>query len=132
MTANQIIDETVNYYSADVSRRATDKETDSCEYLTSDGRMCAVGRCLRRCLLQDRNNRYLSGPVESLTNFGKETLNVEEVLQEEYRGFPIDFWSVLQVLHDRDSNWTSTGLTKQGSDNVAELKIKFGELSNDK
>lgn len=40
-TKLEIIEETVQYYSEDVTRRASDS-SGVCEYYTFDGRMCAV------------------------------------------------------------------------------------------
>lgn len=46
-TKTQIIEETANFYnSGNRAAVETENTTNTCEYLTKDGRMCAVGRCL--------------------------------------------------------------------------------------
>ena len=34
---------------------------------------------------------------------------LDDLLISEVRGFPKDFWSDLQMLHDGDNNWEKTG-----------------------
>lgn len=49
LTAVEIINETVAYYSEDTSRRGityTGFGDLKCVYITAGGQMCAVGRCL--------------------------------------------------------------------------------------
>lgn len=106
-TKREIIEETVAYYSEDVTRRALSyREGGSiagCKYLTSENKMCAVGRCLTE---------------EGLKEWGDYssyfTLDMIDSLKEEYKVDDYGFWSDLQKLHDTNSNWDENGLSEDG------------------
>jgi hypothetical protein len=105
-TENEIIKETVEFYWADPKRRAV---TDlGCEYLTLDGRMCAVGRCLTP--QHAKRAQGLMCGVDQLPDLLKATL--DEMLQPEYRGHSVDFWTHLQALHDGPQVWNTEGLLR--------------------
>lgn len=108
-----VLDETVNFYKEDLSRRATffDKiiEETSCLYKTPDGRMCAVGRCLNQDVMNyEKYNQETSvdSLIEDLT---------DKVFREEYQGFDTNFWQDLQNLHDLDNNWNKDQLSDRGT-----------------
>ncbi len=109
LTKLEIIEETAKYYAEDPSRRAID-EINFCSYLTLDGRMCAVGRCLVNPSNLDTS---LSGRITEVHL---------ELLKPEYQGHTLDFWKDLQKFHDRPTYWSSEGLTEQGLIRVKELK----------
>ena len=114
----EIINETVGYYSEDPTRRAiyTDKHgfTD-CRYLTDDGKMCAVGRCLSTPPKGD------FGDVYELDT----KIDLEKSLKPEYRGHALEFWYTLQAIHDTAQSWDNTGLTNQGRALVRSTEEKW-------
>ena len=119
MSAIQIINETFEYYTEKVGRRAVhrykDGEADTCMYNGDLGTHCAIGRCLLS-VYQDGgydligNEDAISGLVES-----NELLDLDEMLQPQYRGHHIQFWDKLQTFHDDVCNWDSEGkVTSEG------------------
>ena len=122
MTAIKLINETVAYYSKDVTRRGICKISGSCEYLTRDGKMCAVGRCVKEELNSD-----LSGSFNNLYNENKPLSEQEreDLFKDEYKGIPAGLWSNLQSLHDTNRFWNATGLSKDGKNFVKILKREF-------
>lgn len=51
----------------------------------------------------------------------------DEYLQPEYRGHDTGFWRLLQMWHDRSGNFTPTGISEEGKDNVAQLVEMYGK-----
>ena len=100
----EIIDETSLYTT---STRA--KSNYGCRYLTDDGRMCAVGRCIIPSLLKEFDTDNNGLPVSDTSD-----TDLEKVLQEQYRGHEKSFWLSIQAFHDGDSLWTKTGMSDRG------------------
>lgn len=113
-TKLEIIEETVNHYSEDTSRRAFNGS--GCEYLMEDGRNCAVGRYFTE---------------DGLFNFGDcitcFDYDMIPYLKEEYRIDDYYFWCNLQELHDTTKFWDKNGLTEEGRTKVKELKLLYKE-----
>lgn len=114
MTAIEIIDETVEYYS-NVNKRSVNG--NYCKYLSDSGNKCAFSRC---CTDEG---------VEHLHNYC-EGIRVSEVLlswlKPEYKGHSLKFWSKLQTLHDALTFWEDDGgLSEEGLEYVEELKEQF-------
>ena len=107
LTKEELINDTVAYYSKDVKRRAAGPE--GCFYLTHDDRMCAVGRWLKEEIVGKNNIR---GNVYTLFDRYPQ----EEVLKEEVLGHEDEFWGNLQILHDEDTFWDENGLTEDGKE----------------
>lgn len=100
-TKREIIEETIKFYNSN-NRAVQDRST--CKYLTDDGKMCAVGRCLTD---EDvRNVGDFQGDVDSLVKAFK---SLDEMLKPEYRGHDQQFWRTLQTLHDDPDNWNEDG-----------------------
>lgn len=97
---------------------------EHCQYLTPDGKMCAVGRyCLEP--------GYLTGSVDAISYRG----SIDHHLRAEYRGHPIDFWQDLQNLHDHLGCWGSgyssvpipeRQFNLEGYAKLADLREKYG------
>lgn len=132
LSKEQIVDETVNFYSEDTKRRATaigevsdtkDPLGSTCVYNTEDGRHCAVGRCLLPVYHEQGVNLLGNDKIldDLLMDNDKE---LDDMLQKQYRGQTKSFWFKLQRLHDGDSNWDKKGLTYFGKHMVNELKFK--------
>jgi hypothetical protein len=118
-TKLEIIDETVAYYSEDVSRRAiiSSGSMSPCLYLTKDGRMCAVGRCLSEKGLE------IYGNLSSCFTYG--------MIKYMKPGYVIEdsgFWANLQELHDSNDFWDKDGLSPNGALKVIELKEEYGQV----
>ena len=123
----EVLQETVDYYSKDVSRRAVDEE-GGCRYLTSDGRMCAVGRCLTSESIQDvldyeQEQKTSIAAIEAFKYGGGKLKSEYSDLQECF-----NFWMALQCIHDHEDYWNKRGLSKWGIEHVEDVKqnIKKG------
>lgn len=108
-TKIEIINETVEYYSADVLRRAKGKYGE-CKYKTDNNKYCAVGRCL------------IDAEKYKDSNECPNNKNILKDLKPEYVGHDASFWCLIQRLHDNDLNWCLTGLTETGINFVKSLK----------
>lgn len=104
-----LLEETVSYYTKEKNNRST--QEGSCFYY-KDGNMCAVGRCLTNP--KDKDSKLGVLAVYSLFK--------EDIFKDEYRGFDIDFWTLLQDLHDRPCNWDKFKLTVLGETKVNDIK----------
>ena len=118
-TPIEIIDETVAYYSEDVSRRSIGKIGDRCVYKNFEGKKCAVGRCTNSEWLDDWYKNNVSEPTLA---------TVLEHLEPEYQGHSRSFWSQLQYIHDPNRNWDEKGLSEHGVGNVNYLKRQYENL----
>lgn len=110
-----LIDETFKYYSQDPSRRAVN-HVGECQYLTQDGKCCAVGRCLDLSNFDFENN---SMSVEDIIQFG------HLKFYPKYDGFPLELWIDLQLLHDNDSYWYNGKITPIGILEYEKIKEKW-------
>lgn len=119
-----LLNETVQYYSEDTSRRAI--VNGACRYKTHDGRMCAVGRCLKEGVIDYYHHNSLS--VSGLLQYYKE----EEILKEEYVGFNERFWLKLQDLHDDFNYWGENSLSPKGELLVERIERFIDELFGNK
>lgn len=124
LTPEEIIDEVINYYSENTSRRAViqhESTTTGCEYYVKVGRkvkMCAVGHCLKRGVAKklsdsEFGDQDYSGTQLKMSDF-----------QPKYRYNNDKFWLGLQYIHDSDGCWDENGLTNLGKARVATLRNK--------
>lgn len=107
-TMLEILDETVAYYSEDLSRRGINSE-GLCVY-EAEGRYCAVGRCLidpKKFQEAIKN----AGSATAIIYLKEKNLFNDSMFKEEYRGHPIKFWRNLQTLHDTKEFWVKGGLS---------------------
>lgn len=134
VTKQEIVTETVEYYSADPEnqRSATitrdGVEFSACVYWKGETG-CAVGRCLKPevkdWLVEEWtvgseeiviNNPNL-GSISDLIRKCEDVFDVDrfdQILEPKYRGHEANFWCVLQTLHDNDENWTENGISERG------------------
>lgn len=128
MTKEEILDETVAFYSVDTRLRAM--EDSGCKYNTNDGRHCAIGRCLKP--IYHAQGTLILGNGVALERFlSKNGLELDDMLEEKYRGHSIAFWGQVQALHDTSSFWgLETGLSSVGEGFVSRFKekIRAGEF----
>lgn len=132
LTKVQIINQTVKFYSADPSRRSVDK-LGVCSFNGHNGKEethCAVGRCL----LNKYKRQGVTMPANDSTADGLASVygyeSLDELLLKKYRGHSLDFWSDLQLLHDKKEYWNSKGLTTKGKKFKAKLIEAFSETIN--
>lgn len=116
LTAIEIIDETVAFYSADVSRRSK-KEDGGCAYAGKGGTKCAYSRCWREGVWR---KEYEDKIVISFS-----MPKPDELVEERYKGHDPSFWLQLQRFHDNDNYWDEMGLTDEGREYVKQLKRNF-------
>jgi hypothetical protein len=112
-----ILDETLNYYVDHPERRAYGES--GCYYLSSDGKHCAVGRCM---ISPKMGIGLLSLWDSNVTSSLWANGRLDKELKEEYRGHSIEFWGKLQNLHDDPDNWDEGKLTLFGKIVVQDLK----------
>jgi hypothetical protein len=120
MTKLEILKETYDYYNEDVRRRSI-SVMGNCEYLTSTGNMCAVGRCLID------PKKYMDLKINSIyqgNNFEKIKDSFQDDLKEKYKGHSFEFWQDVQDFHDRIVNWRPK-ITKEGQEHYNQLVQKY-------
>jgi hypothetical protein len=116
-TKLDIIKETFDYYNEDPSRRA--KVNGRCEYLNSEGNMCAFGRCEINPPISETGN---SDAVDNRFSHEEE---MNGALKEEYRGHSMEFWEELQDLHDSDFYWLEDKASEAGQSLYRSLVAKY-------
>lgn len=118
-TQQEIIDETIEYYRT--HPRGMNIREGECMYLTPDGCMCAVGRCM-------------SDPQDGQHKIGNRALGdvpidkLDLLLKSDYRGHNLDFWGDLQNFHDTPQYWeTEEGgeLTEYGLKKAQDLHAEY-------
>jgi hypothetical protein len=128
MKAVDIIKETVEYYKTNQRGfRQLPSGNENCLYLTDNGDMCAVGRCLNKNFLKRQ-----AAKLNYLGSFRDLTRNIELIdsrFKKKYQGKPQDFWESLQNFHDDTDDWikTDTGwdLTEAGIIHYNELLERY-------
>ena len=115
MTKLEILEETYNYYTGDVSRRGVSPNNSGCYYKIGD-KMCAVGRCMN-----EKADFNYQGTITTYIMRGSTEHNLDDDLKEQYRGHSVGFWRALQTWHDNHNNWCSNGLTTVGQSDYNEL-----------
>ena len=117
LTAKEVLDDTVKFYSEDPLRRAVLSDArEDCVYTDHEGNHCAVGRWLME-EYQDYNWVYNQDSVSDLFDDEHTDFLVPEV-----RDLPFDFWVELQCFHDNVCNWDPEGLSSMGKKTVIRLK----------
>lgn len=108
LTKQQILEETCNYYTEDVKRRATGPRGCLYTYIFQDGTKthCAVGRCFKTELQEkDLDNELFIDPGDTSCMSLKD---LESLLQDKYKGHELRFWGDLQNFHDTNDYWDSS------------------------
>ncbi len=116
-TKIEIINETVEFYSANPLNRRAISQNDGCQYLTSDGRKCAIGRLIK----DDKYDKKFEGRCCDNDYY----IKLEDILMDEYKGHSTEFWSGLQSLHDSSKFWYTDRLSIEGEKRVQELLLKY-------
>ena len=100
----QIVRETIDFYTS--NNRSKSPDTGACVYNGPNNKCCAFSRLVKPQLRQTLNEFQLADAI--LEDLG------DKILQQKYQGQPIDFYLMLQRLHDRNSFWDEKGLNKEG------------------
>lgn len=109
-----LLNETVEYYSADVKRRAFNGK-NGCHYMTHDGRKCAIGRLLT----EEEMNIWKDGSLEYSQMY------IRYHTPKALLGLKVQFIVALQTVHDHSVNWNNTGISQHGEQFVMMLKSKI-------
>lgn len=132
LTKVEIINETIEFYSADTTRRSVNPKSKlGCSYNYENGNHCAVGRVMLP-KYQKRGTK-LKGNTATVGTLLEELKikKIDNILQPQYRGHDIRFWRKLQILHDRSHYWQENGLTDVGLDYANELLETYKSNSNE-
>lgn len=121
-TKKQIIEETVDFYSADPKGRRS-IYGGSCLYLSTSGCKCAVGRYLRTDI-EIKGLRLPSVSIDSLCDYNNVN-HIDSLLIEEVRGHGYEFWNDLQQLHDYDGYWDNNKISYEGRKYAHELLKRY-------
>ena len=119
------LEDTIQYYSEDTSRRATQKGADGyvcCRYRTTDGRKCGIGRHIP-------DDKY----IESMEGKAADAAIIMEALPVDIQNLGGLFLSAIQLLHDVDGHWDmwkEKGLTDAGKAAVDDIKEQYGLFIN--
>jgi len=123
MTATELIQETRAAFS-DPSKRATPVVGGCYYFLKGENgikdRMCAIGRCLIDPLKaheEGGNSLILFNETWQLNGIEWS----DELLKEEYRGFPPELWKDLQKWHDGNYNFTENSISRIGEEEINRL-----------
>ena len=121
MTQEQIVRETVAFYTSKNRAAVESVRPDNgctstqCLYLTEEGKMCAVGRCMTKKGLGRVLLSYHKASVHDLDDAFD---GIDKVLKKKYHGQNISFWANLQRLHDNKNWWDENGITEKGKEEV--------------
>lgn len=115
-----LLQETINHYH---SGNRSSTNSGVCSYLSDDGSMCAVGRCLKPEYLETfheieenipSNGAFGSAISEIFESSLLVGLGISDVVMDEYSDITFEDWRKVQRLHDNPDNWNDNGLSKVG------------------
>lgn len=112
----KVLEDTKNFYSADVTRRSTDiYNYKNCLYRNPEGKACAIGRFLTPEKAFACDNEKDCG--NSAIGIWKRIRNLKA-----FKGTSKRFWRALQIFHDDNDNWKNDGLTEAGLQHYSTIK----------
>lgn len=114
-TKLEILDIVANHYNS--KNRAVDAE-GACQYMTNDGRTCAVGMCMRK----PETYMDINDGVDYFLN---NNYSIDHVLKSDFHGHGFYFWQRLQDFHDIEDNWDEYGLTEEGKKHYNKIKEEY-------
>jgi hypothetical protein len=136
-SVTEIVRETVDYYTKNPRSRVQDLDDPhypACYYFhpTTEGAMCAVGRCL------DSEHPHVKAirdnPADHKDNVGSVEIfydddnDIDDFLKEEYQGHSKEFWTDLQTLHDGNRFWGNLGITWSGQEKAEEIIRRYEQV----
>lgn len=117
------LDDTVKFYSEDISRRAMDEgQGQKCLYRLFKGetvKKCAIGRHIP-------DEKYIPAMDAKVSAISDNKL-VQEVLPSEILSLGIDFLAGVQRLHDFQGYWIEGGLCFGGQEYIKNIESEFIE-----
>lgn len=124
-TKTEIIEETYEYYK--IHPQAINKN-GGCSYLTEEGHMCAVGRCMTDEVVafqKENMDEGAGGCKTPLNDFRFHSgicsyVDLDQFLRPEYHGHSTDFWRELQKFHD-DNLWKDGQINISGQEDYKNL-----------
>lgn len=111
-----LLNDTVKYYSEDVTRRNI--LGDTCYYhpLNENTKGCAIGRLIPKTIAKKWDKFEVTG-ISWILSTQKRPKKIEL--------YPVYFLKDLQDLHDGNFNWDSTGLSEEGFFLVSLIKNRI-------
>jgi hypothetical protein len=125
-TYKKVLDETVNYYKSNPRGLVYNSEglVKGCAYLNAEGHMCAVGRVFNKEGLKLYGN-YTNDFRSLLSEVNIEN-NFTDFFKKKYQHLTdLNFWTLLQDLHDDSNYWENNKLTKEGKTQLKRIKQQF-------
>lgn len=117
MTKVEIIQDTVDYYSADVVGRRS-LAGQNCRYKGPNGKECAFQRCVIDDLSPSEGSGCGMFDLKAI-QFKPEYAGHDEGRTDQ------SFWTSIQHLHDSNIYWSSEGLSANGMKFVHDLKERY-------
>lgn len=128
MTMQELLDNTIRYYSEDINRRCRG-EGRGCYYsptkINKEGisEGCAIGRHLSPEVQLKFDNAVDVGSQSITTLYN--TPQYFNLLPEWMKKMPVKFLGKIQRLHDNSQFWNEKGLTDKGLSYVDGIKAEF-------
>lgn len=113
-TRQELLDNTIKRYAQTPKKRATNYH-GGCDYLTKDGRRCAIGAELTE--LQAKKLEQKGGEIGE---YGITSLF--EYIPKRLKIMGLNFLLDIQGLHDTHEYWDSEGLTEEGQSRINYIK----------
>lgn len=109
----------VKFYGADTRRRAVFGSEGLCQYHSSRGKCCSVGRRLNK-----KDHQYID---DTDSNVGTPISEIYSNLTTKIiKDLPCEFWEDMQDFHDRNEFWNKRkGISKDGLKYYEEIKNKI-------
>lgn len=111
-----VLQDTINFYT--LEKRAVDYY-EKCQYLTEDGKRCAIGR-----LLNKGKERGLMECSKSVNAF-LEIPEFQKIIPDWMTKLSPLFLKSIQALHDGEGYWTETGLSSEGVQKVRQICMDY-------
>ena len=111
LTKLEILEENRAAYSNPANRAINNDY--GCEYLTEDGRMCGIGRCMKEPGLFHGFIHCLSLKANYL-DADPSVVFSDRLLKPKYHGHSMEFWNSIQMWHDSNDNFTKTEISEEG------------------
>lgn len=119
MTAKEIVDYVVNYYSPDPARLRSTSCDGGCMYNNIDGKHCAFALCCKPEMVCHLKENKVAGYHTD------DNMSLDYLLREEFHGYNYEFWNGIQLIHDLDYNWDEYGLSERGREYADSIVSRY-------
>ena len=127
MTPQELLEDTITYYSVNPNKRRCQVNGSGCRYSpktikkpTSEG--CAIGRHLDG----DVKRKFDVSSYGSISMIARFNKDVFALAPQWMQDIDIDFLMDIQGLHDYFDYWNEAGLSQEGKEYVEQIKKRFG------